>query len=125
MVPSKITLHKKSATLELGYKDNNFILPAVYLRAKSPSAEMKTAPAPDNPDISIREATLVGNYALQLHFDDGHNTGIYSWEYLRQLCIEWKNDQARQIHRQAQAQVAQTKAEKAQPLHIRPAKSEK
>lgn len=118
MVPSKIILHQKSNTLELGYKDNSFALPAAYLRSKSPSAEMKTNPSAYNPHIRIERANLVGNYALQLYFDDGHNTGIYSWEYLRQISIEWKNHQLRQMQAQTQ-----TKTEKAQPLHIREAKS--
>jgi len=116
MVPNKIILHQKSNTLELGYKDNSFALPAAYLRSKSPSAEMKANPFTYNPHIRIKKANLVGNYAMQLYFDDGHNTGIYSWEYLRQISIEWKNHQLRQMQ-------AQAKTEKAQPLHIKPAKA--
>ncbi len=116
MVPNKIILHQKSNTLELGYKDNSFALPAAYMRAKSPSAEMKANPSAYNPHIRIEKVKLVGNYALQLYFDDGHNTGIYNWEYLRQISIEWKNQQLRQMQ-------AQVKTEKAQPLHIREAKA--
>ena len=114
MIPTNITLHKKSRTLELGYADNSFILPAPYLRAKSPSAETKKNPPPYNPQVGIQEAKPIGNYALQIYFDDNHKTGIYTWEYLRQLCIEMKNEQIRR---------ARAPAEKAQPLHIRPAKS--
>ena len=114
MVPVKIVLHKKSKTLELGYADNTFVLPAPYLRSKSPSAEMKKNPVAYNPRVGIEEARLIGNYALQIFFDDHHRTGIYTWEYLRQLCIEMKNEELRRGH---------AMEEKAQPLYIRPARS--
>lgn len=117
MIPTKIILHKKSKTLELGYIDNDFILPAFYLRSKSPSAETRKSPPPQNPAIGIEALNPLGNYALQILFDDGHRTGIYSWEYLRRLCIEVKNEE---VQRKSVAKPADT-----QPLHIRPAPSSK
>src|SRR5947199_496746 len=70
---------------------DNFAPPAEYLRVKSPSAEVqghspderKTVPGKRN--VMILEVNPVGNYAVRLVFDDMHSTGIYSWDYLREL----------------------------------------
>ena len=117
LIPQKIILHKKSKTLELGYQDNDFILPASYLRTKSPSIDNKTNPAPFNSHIAINTVNLLGNYAMQISFDDGHKTGIYSWEYLRRLCIEMKNEEVKKK--------AAARKTGVQTLHIQPAPSQK
>jgi DUF971 family protein len=72
--------------------------PVAYLRRMSPSAEaralreeLRRNPLTVLPsrgaagDLRVLEAELIGNYALRLHFSDGHHTGIYSWEYLREI----------------------------------------
>jgi DUF971 family protein len=99
MIPQSIKLHKQSRTLELGYEDgSNFELPCELLRVYSPSAEVRGhGPGQEvlqagKKDVAITDIKAVGNYALQLVFDDGHDTGIYSWDYLLQLC------QSRQEH---------------------------
>lgn len=93
MIPISVKLHKQSCTLELGYEDGGSCeLSCELLRVYSPSAEVKGhGPGQEvlqtgKKNVAITEVKAVGNYALQLVFDDGHDTGIYSWNYLRELC---------------------------------------
>ena len=92
--PEKIHLHKRSKKLELIYADEQyFTLNAEYLRVFSPSAEVKghhpnqATLQVGKKDVAIESIIAVGNYAIQIFFDDQHSSGIYSWEYLHQLCI--------------------------------------
>ena len=92
MQPTDIRLHKKTAVLELRYADGSaYSLPAEFLRVYSPSAEVRGHGRGQEVlqvgkiNVKINKIEPVGHYAVQLHFDDGHNTGIYSWEYLREL----------------------------------------
>ena len=93
MIPETIELHKASKKLELIYSNNQrFQLEAEYLRVHSPSAEVR-GHHPDQAtlqvgkkNVGILSVAAVGNYALQINFDDQHNSGIYSWEYLHELC---------------------------------------
>ena len=89
---TEINLHRVSRVLELSFDDgSNFKLPAEYLRAFSPSAEVmghgpgqRKVPL-GKEKVNIDQIEPVGNYAVVLHFDDEHNTGIYSWETLYNL----------------------------------------
>lgn len=90
--PTEINFHKISRTLELAFSDGtNFHLPAEYLRVYSPSAEVQGhGPGQEvlqigKEDVNITHLEPVGHYAIKLVFDDNHDTGIYSWEYLYQL----------------------------------------
>ena len=91
--PIGIRLHTKSRALELEYEDGISYSPSCeYLRVYSPSAEVR-GHGPDQEvlqtgklNVNITAIKPVGNYALQLVFDDGHDTGLYSWPYLHQLC---------------------------------------
>ncbi len=91
-MPTELNLHRVSRVLEISFDDgSNFKLPAEYLRVYSPSAEVQ-GHGPDTrvlqvgkEDVNIERIEPVGNYAVVLHFDDGHNTGIYSWETLYNL----------------------------------------
>jgi len=90
--PSEINFHKLSKTLELAFSDGaRFQLPAEYLRVYSPSAEvMGHGPGQEvlqigKEDVNIARIEPVGHYALNLIFDDNHDSGIFSWEYLYQL----------------------------------------
>jgi DUF971 family protein len=93
LIPETIELHKASKQLELIYSNNQrFQLEAEYLRVHSPSAEVR-GHHPDQAtlqvgkkNVGILSVAAVGNYALQINFDDQHNSGIYSWEYLHELC---------------------------------------
>jgi DUF971 family protein len=90
--PTELRLAKDKRTLTVTFEGGEgFALPAEYLRVKSPSAEVqghsaderKTVPGKRN--VTILEVQPVGNYAVRLVFDDRHDTGIYSWEYLYDL----------------------------------------
>jgi DUF971 family protein len=90
--PTEISVHTQSKTLEIGFDDGaHFVLPAEYLRCFSPSAEVQGhGPGQEvlqvgKEDVNIEQVEQVGNYAIAIHFDDGHNTGIYSWDTLYQL----------------------------------------
>ena len=90
--PKEIRLKKAEKVLEIEFDDGRtFALPAELLRVESPSAEVmghgpgqKTIVA-GRRDVGIMELEPVGHYAVRIKFDDLHDTGIYSWQYLRQL----------------------------------------
>ena len=91
-IPTELNLHQKSRTLEVSFDDgSHFNLPCEYLRVYSPSAEVRGhAPGQEvlqvgKVNVNITKVEPVGNYAVCLHFDDEHNTGIYSWETLYNL----------------------------------------
>lgn len=90
--PTEIKLHQKSRLLEIAFDDGSrFSLPCEYLRVFSPSAEVRGhGPGQEvlqvgKRDVEIKEIEPVGNYAVKLVFSDGHDTGLYSWEYLHEL----------------------------------------
>jgi len=87
--PTEINLHQKSHILEIAFEDGaHFRLPYEFLRVFSPSAEVQGhghgqgVLQTGKEDVTITRVDPVGNYAIQPHFDDGHDTGIYSWETL-------------------------------------------
>ena len=87
-VPIGLTVRKQSRVLEVAFNDEEFSLPFEMLRVYSPSAEVRGhGPGQETLQTGMREVNVealeqVGNYAVQPHFSDGHNTGIYSWDYL-------------------------------------------
>lgn len=90
--PTAINLKTKSKILAITYDDgHSFELSCEYLRVYSPSAEVKghgpgqAVLQTGKEDVNIRDIDPVGNYAVRLIFDDGHNTGIYTWDYLYEL----------------------------------------
>jgi DUF971 family protein len=90
--PTELNLHQQSRVLEVTFADGaHFNLPCEYLRVYSPSAEvMGHGPGQrtlqlGKEEVGIDRIEPVGNYAICLHFDDGHNTGIFSWDYLYNL----------------------------------------
>ena len=92
--PTELNLHRQSRILELSFDDGSrFNLPCEYLRVYSPSAEVQGhGPGQevlqlDKEEVNIERIDPVGNYAVCLHFDDGHNTGIYSWDTLYDLGV--------------------------------------
>ena len=90
-LPQEIKLHKKSRTLELSYADGSFELTAEYLRVHSPSAEVRGHGIGNGTlqtgkkHVGINELIPSGNYALKIVFDDGHDSGLYTWDYLHDL----------------------------------------
>jgi DUF971 family protein len=92
-IPTRIKLHKASRTLELGYADgSSYHLPAEYLRVMSPSAEVRGHGNPilqtGKVNVALTGIEPAGRYALKLVFDDGHDSGLYSWDYLYHLATE-------------------------------------
>lgn len=89
-IPSAIKLHRVSKTLELQYPSGEtFILPAEFLRVNSPSAEVKGHGKPilqtGKLNVGLKDVKPAGQYALKLVFDDGHDSGLFSWDYLYEL----------------------------------------
>ena len=91
MNPRAVTYHRDSRTLELDYGDTTAVLSAELLRVFSPSAEVRGHSEQERvlqtgkKHVGIREMEAVGNYAIRIVFDDGHDTGIYSWDFLKEL----------------------------------------
>ena len=90
--PSKVHLHKESKILELVVDGVTYQLPAEFLRVHSKSAEV-TGHGPGQEvlvdgkiHVGIKSMKAIGNYGLQIVFDDDHDSGIYSWGYLVELC---------------------------------------
>jgi DUF971 family protein len=90
--PTDIKLHKKSKSLELTFTDGNFELRAEYLRVHSPSAEVRGHGVGQETlqvkkrFVGISNIEITGNYALKISFDDGHDSGLFTWDYLYDLC---------------------------------------
>ena len=91
MIPKSVTLNKNKKSIQLEYPNNTFLLlTSSYLRACSPSAENKDKLRKSDVSerkeafnsVMINKVEAVGNYAIRIIFDDGHNTGIFSWEYI-------------------------------------------
>jgi len=90
--PVEIRLRKAERVLEIAFDDGSqFSLSAEYLRVESPSAEVQghgpgqRQIVAGRQHVAIMTIEPVGNYAVRLIFDDLHDTGIYSWEYLHEL----------------------------------------
>ena len=91
-LPTAINLHKASKTLSLSYGPNEvYHLPAESLRVHSPSAEVQGHGTPilqfGKLGVGLSAIEPAGQYALKLTFDDGHDSGLFTWEYLEQLCL--------------------------------------
>ncbi len=91
-LPTNINLHQKSRMLEIDFDNGEkYQYTCEYLRCFSPSAEVQGhGPGQEvlqvgKENVNIEKIEQVGNYAICIHFDDGHNTGIYSWETLYNL----------------------------------------
>jgi len=86
--PTEINLHRKSRLLNITFSDGNaFSLPCEYLRINSQAAEVTSRNTPETgkEDVNIDRIEPQGTYAIRISFDDGHDTGIYSWETLYDL----------------------------------------
>jgi hypothetical protein len=93
MIPKNIVVHQQSKVLELSYEDgSSYRLPFELLRVLSPSAEVQGhGPGQETLQTGKREVLIaniepVGHYAVKPSFSDGHESGLYSWDYLRFLC---------------------------------------
>jgi DUF971 family protein len=96
--PTEITLHQVSRELEIAFDDGNrFRLSCEFLRIHSPSAEVRGhGPGQEILQVGKRQTEItaiepVGTYAIKLVFSDGHDTGLYAWDYLYDLGINQHN----------------------------------
>ena len=108
--PTEINLHQVSRVLEIAFEDGrSFSLPVEYLRVFSPSAEVRGhGPGQEVLQVGKREVNIsaiepVGTYAVKFVFTDGHDTGIYSWDYLYDLGAKHDSNWKSYLTRLAQA----------------------
>jgi len=94
--PVELRLKRAEKRLDVSFDDGKkFRLPAEYLRVESPSAEVQghgpgeKIVVAERAHVGIMDLEPVGNYAVRIKFDDLHDTGIFSWEYLYQLGVEY------------------------------------
>jgi DUF971 family protein len=92
MTPTDIVLHNQSRILEIAFEDGaRYRLPFEFLRVYSPSAEVRGhGPGQETLQVGKRDVMITGiepagSYAVKLVFDDGHDSGLYTWEYLHEL----------------------------------------
>ncbi len=104
--PSGITVKKKARVVEVSWQDGTqYALPFEYLRVYSPSAEVRGHGGGEGKlelakeSVMVTQVEQIGVYAVRLHFDDGHNTGLYSWNYLRELGEQYDRKWARYLER--------------------------
>ena len=104
--PTSIQLHRKTRVLEVGYADGvRYSLPCEYLRVFSPSADVRGHTGgefnlvPGKRTVAIEKIDPVGSYAVRLVFDDGHSTGLYSWDVLEDLGANHDRHWARYLAR--------------------------
>ena len=90
--PVELRYNRAARALSVTFEDGaTYKLPAEYLRVESPSAEVQGHGAatkvtvPSKRNVGIEKIEPVGRYAVRLTFSDGHDTGLYSWDYLAQL----------------------------------------
>ena len=96
-IPTDIKFLQKTRMLEISFDNGQrFSLPSAYLRSFSPSAETRHRKpsdlASEKAEVNIIGIKPIGNYAIKLEFDDGHCTGIYSWDTLYDLSIRYVSD---------------------------------
>jgi DUF971 family protein len=107
--PGNILLHTASHELEIEFDDGKtFTLPTEFLRVYSPSAEVRghwgdnAKLQLDKQDVNIEDIQPVGSYAIKIIYDDGHDSGLYDWDYLYELgkkqAIYW-TDYLDRLHR--------------------------
>ena len=92
VAPSELRYRRETRELLVSYGSEQFVLSAEFLRVHSPSAEVQghggeggTLPR-GKEDVAVTGIEPVGNYAVRLRFSDGHDTGLYSWDWLQHLC---------------------------------------
>lgn len=104
--PSEIRLRRSARVLEVAFHDGSrYELPFEYLRVYSPSAEVKGhGPGQETlqvgkEHVGVTRIEPVGNYAVRLVFDDGHDTGLYSWDVLYDLGANYERKWAEYLRR--------------------------
>lgn len=121
----EIHVHSKKDSLLLIYTKDKHELSAEFLRVYSPSAEVRGHGSKNQTLqtgkrwITIEDLEIVGNYALKISFSDGHNSGLYDWQYLRQLCEHqdelWQN----YLHQLQQAGASREPTDENHPSNLK------
>lgn len=118
--PTEIKLHQKSRILDIAFSDGKtFQFPCEFLRVYSPSAEVSGhGPGQEvlqtgKKMVSIVKIEPVGNYAIQLNFTDGHNTGLYSWDLLYNFGLNQDKMWQRYLQRMDEAGASREPASRA------------
>ena len=113
--PTEIKLHQQSRILEISYHDGaRFELPCEYLRVYSPSAEVRAHTGSvarlvtGKENVNITKMTPVGQYAIKIFFDDGHNSGLYDWDMLYKLGEQYEANWNRYLERCRAAGIERT-----------------
>lgn len=97
-IPTAIKLHQKSQQLEVNFPGNSYLLPYEYLRVFSPSAEVRGHGNQEmtliggKKNVHITDIEAVGRYAIKLTFDDGHDSGLYTWQTLYELGRDYQSN---------------------------------
>ncbi|XXQ69490.1 gamma-butyrobetaine hydroxylase-like domain-containing protein [Neisseriaceae bacterium B1] len=108
-IPQEIRLNPERNQLTLAYADREYTLSAEYLRVYSPSAEVRGHGVGQETlqtgkrFVAITDLEAVGNYALKITFSDGHDSGLYDWDYLHALAIKHDSNWQDYLNRLAQA----------------------
>ena len=109
--PTDIVLHQQSRTLEVVFDSGErFQLPWEYLRVFSPSKEVRARFGKDRilvfnkQDVELEKIKPIGNYAIKLYFNDGHNSGLYDWRYLYELGINQEKNWQEHLQRVAESE---------------------
>ena len=104
--PQEIQLHRQSRVLEIHFDDGQgFELPCEYLRVFSPSAEVRGHGLPEpllvlgKEDVNIDAIEPIGQYAVKLVFSDGHDSGLFDWDFLYTLGEKQAQNWARYLQR--------------------------
>lgn len=101
--PTELRLKEGGRTLSVAFEEMRFDLPAEYLRVSSPSAEVKGHSAAERKtvggkrNVAIVGIEPVGHYAAKLVFDDGHDSGLYTWDYLFELGLQQEENWAKYL----------------------------
>ena len=118
--PTSITVHQQSRTLQIAFSDGSeFRIPFELMRVYSPSAEVQGhGPGQEvlqtgKRDVDLTALQPVGNYAVQPTFSDGHDTGIFSWDYLFYL-----GSQQDDLWRKYESRLAAAGAERDAPMVV-------
>lgn len=120
--PTEIQLHSKSRLLEVAFDSGErFHLPCEYLRVFSRAAEVRALDRPETgkEGVNITAIEPVGGYAVRLRFDDGHDTGIYSWDTLHELGVHQERNWAEYLRRLQDLGYTRRAADGAGPVTVR------
>ncbi|NMF89678.1 gamma-butyrobetaine hydroxylase-like domain-containing protein [Aromatoleum petrolei] len=121
-IPTALTLHRKSRVLEIAFgEDRQYSLPFEFLRVYSPSAEVRGHGVGQETlqvgkrDVELLDIEPVGHYAVKLVFSDGHDSGLYSWDYLHMLATQHDTLWQQYLDRLAEAGASRDPADNPPP----------